>query len=627
MGKKLTQEEFIQKAKEIHRDKYDYSKVHYINNHTNVCIICPEHGEFWQTPKSHLKGCECPQCAKENRANKKTLSFDEFFKKANLIHCNKYNYDKAKNEYVNTNTKIDILCPIHGYFSQNPSCHLKGQGCPKCGLKKRAKSKCFTTKIFINKAKEIYGDKYDYSKVEYKGNNEKVCIICPKHGEFWQIAETHLQGHECPKCGIEASRKKRLKNTDDFIDKAKEIHGEKYDYSKVEYKGRNKKVSIICPVHREFKMIPYNHLIGQGCPKCKYDKLSQKYRKTNYDFIEKSKEIHGEKYDYSKVKYVNRKTKVCIICPKHGEFWQEADSHTRGEGCPKCAVKISKAEDEIADYLRSLGIENIERRNRIILKGKEIDIYLPDYHIGIEYDGINWHGEKHGKEKWYHLDKTRMCNENGIRLIHIFEDEYILRKDIVLHKLKHILHRDKDMPKIGGRKCEIRKINYDECKPFMDKFHIQGIASASVYLGCFFENKMIASMTFIKRNNKYWELNRFASDYNYIIQGCGGKLLKYFIVNYNPNEIISFADVRWVDYNSNIYDDLGFIVDKILSPDYAYVKPNIMERIHKFNCRKEKLHQEYGLSLDMTEKEMIDKLGYDKIWNCGLIRYKWLKNG
>jgi superfamily II DNA or RNA helicase len=186
-------------------------------------------------------------------------------------------------------------------------------------------SRKLTTEEFIKRAKEVHGDKYDYSKVEYKSAKEKVCIICPLHGEFWQIPSNHLHGYGCPKC----SGKNRT--TEDFIAEARKIHGDKYDYSKVEYVNTKTKVCIICPEHGEFWQNPCDHLIGKGCPKC-----SGVNKSNTEEFVKKAKEIHGDKYDYSKVFYINNKTKVCIICTEHGEFWQTPINHLNGQGCPIC---------------------------------------------------------------------------------------------------------------------------------------------------------------------------------------------------------------------------------------------------------------------------------------------------
>ena len=195
----MNTKEFIEKAKRIHGDKYDYSKVKYVNNRTKVCIICPEHGEFWQRPTSHLKGCICYRCSQKEKAKKqKKSSTNEFIEKAKKIHGDKYDYSKV--EYINAKTKVCIICPEHGEFWQVPNYHLSGNGCKLCGIKTTSDSKKSNTINFIQKAKEVHGDKYDYSKVEYTNNHSIVNIICPKHGEFWQRPSNHLRGQGCPIC-------------------------------------------------------------------------------------------------------------------------------------------------------------------------------------------------------------------------------------------------------------------------------------------------------------------------------------------------------------------------------------------------------------------------------------------
>ena len=163
----------------------------------------------------------------------------------------------------------------------------------------------FTTEDFITKAKEVHGDKYDYSKVEYVNANDKVCIICPEHGEFWQSATHHIHNHGCPKCSYKNKSEKYKYSTEEIIVKARVIHGDKYDYSKSKYNGMHKKMLIICPEHGEFTQTPANHIGGTGCPKCVGKRL------TTEDFVTKSKLVHGNKYDYSKTEYVNSTAKIC----------------------------------------------------------------------------------------------------------------------------------------------------------------------------------------------------------------------------------------------------------------------------------------------------------------------------
>ena len=184
------------------------------------------------------------------------LTQAEFIAKSNSIHNNKYDYSQV--EYVNISTPITIVCPVHGPFIQIPRDHYTGHGCPSCGNCKRT-----SLETFLERAKQVHGDKYDYSRVKYKNNKTPVEIICPEHGSFMQSPEKHTaRGQGCPKC------KPNYKMTrDDFIEKARKVHGDLYDYSKVDYKGNKEKVCITCPEHGDFWMSPNNHLRGHQCPK------------------------------------------------------------------------------------------------------------------------------------------------------------------------------------------------------------------------------------------------------------------------------------------------------------------------------------------------------------------------
>ena len=278
--------------------------------------------------------------------------------------------------------------------------------------------KLLTTEEFIERAKSVHGDKYDYSKTVYKKSTEKVCIICPIHGEFWQTPKIHLNGFGCSKCSHKHSY-----TTMEWIELAKKVHGDKYDYTKVEYKNAFKKVCIICPKHGEFWQTPNGHLNGDGCPKCFLDKQ----RKTTEEFIEKARQIHGNMYDYSKTNYINSRTKVCIICPTHGEFWQIPSSHLNGRGCPVC--KRSHLENIIYKLLEENNITYTYQKRFKWLGLQSLDFYLQDYDIAIECQGIQHFKpkgfgthksilERFKKDQQRDNLKIQKCKENNIKLIH-----------------------------------------------------------------------------------------------------------------------------------------------------------------------------------------------------------------
>lgn len=290
--------------------------------------------------------------------------------------------------------------------------------------------KKLTTEEFVYKSKKIHGNTFDYSLLEYRGNQKKVKIICPVHGEFEIPACKHLQGRGCPYCsGYKVSN-------NDFVERAKKIHGNKYDYSKVDYQHMHEKVIIICPMHGEFKQTPDRHLVG-GCDKCAREKWGKNKTLTNEEFIDRSNSIHEFKYDYSLVKYKHGHEKIKIICPIHGEFEQLPINHLSGKGCLSCGE--SKGEREVRKWLKENCVKYISQKKfkkcRNILP-LPFDFYLPDYNICIEYDGIQhfkpiskFGGDIGYKTRVYNDKiKTNYCKENGIKLIRIkYSDDVILK--------------------------------------------------------------------------------------------------------------------------------------------------------------------------------------------------------
>ena len=249
--------------------------------------------------------------------------------------------------------------------------------------------------VFIEKAKKVHGDFYDYSKVDYIGCNNEVCIICPKHGEFWQKPSTHLRGHGCQKCGHIKST--TIQSQEKWIEKAKKVHNEKYDYSKVEYIGWDQKVCIICPEHGEFWQTAVYHLKGRGCPLCGSNKL------TENEFVEKAIKVHGNTYDYSNLNYVNMSTRARIICQSHGEFYQVPSYHLLGNGCPMCS----------SEKIRKRKV--VEFKNKLHEKYGDLFLFNEEEYVGGETK-ITFICKKHGTEhKLKPSDmleqKNNPCNE------------------------------------------------------------------------------------------------------------------------------------------------------------------------------------------------------------------------
>lgn len=241
----LTIETFISRANKIHNNKYDYSKVNYVNSKSKICIICPQHGEFWQTPNKHLSGQGCPKCRYIKSADSKRRSLKEVIQFANNIHEGQYDYSLIT-KYKNDRIKYPIICKEHGIFYQTMNNHIQfKQGCPICGRIKSDEGRKYTNEEWIQKAKDVHKDKYDYSKVNYIDSKHKVMIICPKHGEFEQIPSNHLFGQGCPIC-----KQSKLENDmEDFlISKDIEfIKQKKFDWLK--YK-RNMSLDFYLPKYK-----------------------------------------------------------------------------------------------------------------------------------------------------------------------------------------------------------------------------------------------------------------------------------------------------------------------------------------------------------------------------------------
>ena len=320
------------------------------------------------------------------------------------------------------------------------------------------------------------------------------------------------------------------------------------------------------------------------------------------------------------------KCKVCKI-----EFEQNWNAIQQDFKCPKCYPRnngTSFGENEISDYISSLNF-NVVRNTRKIISPFELDIFIPERNIAIEYCGLYHHSEEKLKERnvyhpeFYHLNKLEMCEKIGIQLITIFEDEWIYKKELVKRRLKHILGKF-DGIKIFSRNCEIKEIESSEKNNFLDLYHIQGKDNSLVKIGAFYNNELVSVMTFssgnISKGSIYkegvWELNRFCSNYNFHIPGIASRMLDFFKKKYNWIEIYSYADRRWS--KGNLYEQLGFKVQGKPRLNYWYVKN--YERIHRFNLRKKPDEPK-----NISERILRLSEGYLIVWDCGNLKFV-LKN-
>lgn len=316
MPRRLTTEEFIEKARATHGDRYIYDRAVYVKAMSKVTITCKVHGDFEQRPSDHVNGDGCAKCSGKHR-----YTTEEFVEKALVVHDGKYSYDRAV--YGSNKKKIIITCPKHGDFEQIAKDHLRGKGCITCGGRKKR-----DTVEFLEYAREVHGDKYDYSTAVYANNKNDVIITCLEHGPFSQRPDHHLSGGGCPSCAGNL-----VKTSTQFIEESLHVHDAYYSYERSVYRGANIKTVITCKKHGHFEQTPSCHLQGKGCAKC-----SKVHQPTTEEFIDKARKVHGSRYEYDRAVYVTNKKKVTISCPEHGDFEQSPDSHLSGKGCPKCAV-------------------------------------------------------------------------------------------------------------------------------------------------------------------------------------------------------------------------------------------------------------------------------------------------
>jgi len=370
------------------------------------------------------------------------MNTEQFIQKATEIHGGKYDYSKV--EYKKIREKVIIICKEHGEFLQSIELHIYRKcGCKKCADILRGQNRKITTKQFIERAIKIHGDRYDYSKSKYTGIYDKVCIICKIHGDFYQIPNYHInKGCGCQLCYDDRRGESIRSNTQQFIEKAIQIHGDRYDYSKSNYISIDDEITIICKIHGEFSQVSYSHITGKGCKKCGIIRRANIRKSNTDDFVKKAIKIHGVKYDYSKSEYINSNTKIIIICKKHGEFLQQPNNHINsGYGCVFC---LNKTEGKLCKRLKLTYPSLITQFKQDWCKKIRylpFDFCIPEHKIIIELDGRqhfqqvrNWSSpeEQQDNDKF----KEKCANENGysvIRLLQedVYDDSYNWLKELI----------------------------------------------------------------------------------------------------------------------------------------------------------------------------------------------------
>jgi len=476
----------------------------------------------------------------------------------------------------------------------------------------------------------------DKSKTNLR-SSDKIEFICPIHGEYTQKLYTHINLTKgCPRCSRSKSLKESRKRKRPRWKELEKLIGE----DKTKDLGCFDKVTLVCDKHGPYEQTVNSFLEGRnGCQECRWENYS-KVRSKN----ERAKNPYPESfYDdlYDKEKFLKVKPraldKVDFWCPDHGKYSQRLADHLRGSGCPLCHQLTSKDEEELASLLRSHGVEVEQKRRDLIYnpstgRGLELDIYIPSHKLAIEYNGLYWHSEEGIRDEdifsnviepqEYHLLKTVLCEEKGIQLIHIFEDDWRERKDrcvnLILSRLD-LLEREP----IGARQTEVKEVSSEEARSFYSKYHIQGMGYGECF-GLYHKGILVSAISVMRAPSNTIDagshiLNRYASKDSLFVIGGIEKLLKY------AEETLDIA--RWVSYadrtisNGALYERLGWEKEGVSKPDYKYIVNKT--RHHKFNYRVKRFREDPELIYKegMSESQLARLNKIPRIWDCGKIKY------
>jgi len=449
----------------------------------------------------------------------------------------------------------------------------------------------------------------------------------------------------CMTCGRERAMEKHVHTTNKrraYSDQASFLEvvqslGRGFDYSRAVYVSAKTPVEIICPVHGSFWQSPTNHVNGKGCPSCKHDALGDRSRKSLPTFIAEAVKLWGDKYDYSRVHYAGSHEKVVILCRAHGPFEQSPTNHLSGkEGCTKCNHMKSASEGTLADYLARF--TTVLQRDRTLIGPKELDIYLPEHNLAVEYCGMYWHShgdrDEEKKNKIKHAEKHRLCAEKGIRLITLYETEWLERPETVKRMLRNAVGATRG--KLMARKCTMAKPTVQEARVFYERYHPQGGSGTGEHYGLYYKGKLVACMRFTFGANdrgssaktRQWTLSRYAT--RLPVAGAASKLFKTFVAEHNPPTVKSFSDNRW--FNGGMYEQLGFDLEADVAPDYQVwsmrgglrPKSHYQRRLLPSRLAEHDLEESFDPATDpRTEAEMTYLMGARRIYDCGKKRWVW----
>jgi len=545
----------------------------------------------------------------------KRSSFSDFVEKSNGIHKGRYDYpEQTWNGYAQ---KVRVHCRAHGEFNQSARNHVAGSGCPVC----HRDSKTPTNESVMNKAMEAAGGRFTVIEADMRA--DKVTLDCTEHGKFELSVQGATRGSGCPTCARESSAESRRGSIEHWVGKAREMHGDRYDYKSIRW-DRGAFLLITCPEHGDFEQGAKNHSIGQGCPHCGKDLITGRKGEAYEDVTARAKEAHKGKFEY--LGWADKTGRYLrIICPVHGEFTQMAKDHARGVGCRSCSHSgESKAQVEIFNYCRELIDEAIP--NYKFTGRKELDVYIPSKSLAIEFNGAYWHSTAVASNLNIYR-KQLLAEKQGIRVINIYEDEWSLKRDVVEQTIKHLLGKS---TKIGARDCKVVDVTPSVAFEFCENHHLQGGAKAQLNIGLEHLGTLVAVMSFSrvssirgeKARTDKMELIRLSM--SQAVMGGASKLFKHFVKN-NPQVsiVLSYSDNRI--FKGGVYAHMGFLRAGHSRPDYFYVRSGSPSRHHKAKFTREKLAKIEGFDPGRSERENMERWGWNRLYDCGKTKWEWAR--
>jgi hypothetical protein len=437
MSKKLTTEEFIEKATKIHGNIYDYSLADYIGSKQKITVICKIHNKFNLSPNSHLKGNGCKACGVEVRASKQRGDKELFLKKAREKHGDRYDYSKV--EYFNSLTEVEILCPTHGAFLQTPKIHYVAN-CPKCGREAQTEKAKKGKGQFVKEMQEIYGDRYDLSLVEYINGRTPVSIICKDRG-ILKVTPASLLNKKVYL--VKGKKKTRSTDKEMFLEEVFKLYGGKNNYDDTIVGNSRGKIDVVCENHGKFTVEMASYFNGVDCPKCSAINYKKTRSKTTEEFVEQAKKVHGDKCDYTNTIYKSCKEKVEIKCNMHNIYFEQyPTNHLFGGCCRKClSENISKSlqgKEGTCGYTKSRYIKQAGDRKAYVYLIKCWNENEEFYKIGKTFLDIN-----------IRFKKSNLCYEFKEVHFHYGDAGYIYDLENELHRI-YKPHRHKPKKWFAG---------------------------------------------------------------------------------------------------------------------------------------------------------------------------------